>query len=969
MTDRVVTFRNGTLPTGGVSPGDLAAEAAAREAADDAEVTAREAAENLGSILRLTGSTGTAQEVTATVGTAQLHIGMEIGQRMQARWLENNTGPGAKLIVSRDGVETECTIKRRNGADLAANDLLGSARYDFVVHSVDPYVVRVVGAVAKDDINGLPEALDDAFQDAAEAMNAAMDAQDTADSAVAAASAAQTAADDAQATADAALQDAAEATNDLIDLEALLDDGAKLPATKLLGIVRSGENPATVLAAYGAVQPYVWFERLDGSYRIWGAVADGAPGSTQYGTRWYAPRAVLSDDIAAQIAARLIAANNLSDLADKALARENLSVYSRASVDLLLTDKASATAFQQFVTRVLGALTGLAYRVVPYTVSPYDGAIKIAADEISYPQLWVTTPDDLAALVPGDEGPFLVSGAILTFPTKDDPLGTTRTYFVDMAASPRVVTSEVGIAVNYSKDRLILGVAHRGWYVDMANLPVTWALLPTESDPVIMFDRATLRTEALQLAVAALPVPDDVVGGPAWVTAAAGPIQIGGPMRSQTVVLQAAGVKADCSHMTVASDAVLNFVAGGTVFAGHGRTFAGQAGMHTATVPAGGLVRVTRISANATFGTVIEPLGGTVLSYAGGAEPVHDVSIALGGQSQLSLGYYRGLPGSFAHAVRDAGWMATPLDVDAHWINGATGGSSMLVTPNNWWTVGNTEGPALTAWKAAVTAADAAGQPVPECVIWMQGEADAWVVQQGTYSSTVYKDAIKSVWSAMRSHLTSLGASDPQFLVVQLGAWDFEGDDYPTGASAVRWAYQRAIDEVAYAHFAADSYDIPRPWGDVHLGGMGHYHLAHRLARAYANVIEGQANSLGPQITGATWRSATDFRAAVVGLPSGLHLPPGDMGDVASGPYPWGFQILSGANMTVEVPIIRGILDRVSRTVTLETNTNLSGCRVAFPAGFATDQRAGHLIRDEQAHGRLMGLPLRSGMSAALIAP
>lgn len=51
MTDRVVTFRNGTLPTGGVSPGDLAAEAAAREAADDAlaaDIAAEESAREAG---------------------------------------------------------------------------------------------------------------------------------------------------------------------------------------------------------------------------------------------------------------------------------------------------------------------------------------------------------------------------------------------------------------------------------------------------------------------------------------------------------------------------------------------------------------------------------------------------------------------------------------------------------------------------------------------------------------------------------------------------------------------------------------------------------------------------------------------------------------------------------------------------------------------------------------------------------
>lgn len=284
------------------------------------EITARHAAENLGSILRLTGSTGTAQAVTALVDAAQYHVGLEIGQRVQFRWLENNTGPGAKLIVSRDGVETECTIKRRDGSDVAAGDLSGSTRIDAVVHATGPHVLRLTGATAIADINGLSGAL----------------------------GALVAAAAGAQSTADAAMQDAGEVANDLIDLEASLDDAAHLPSTKLIAIVRSGENPATVLAAYGAVQPYVWWQRVSGGYQLWGSVADGAEGATQYGSRWYEPRCLLPDGPVAPLASPAFTGNPTAP--DPAPGVETAQIATARSVAEGLRDAALTTDALSYTT-------------------------------------------------------------------------------------------------------------------------------------------------------------------------------------------------------------------------------------------------------------------------------------------------------------------------------------------------------------------------------------------------------------------------------------------------------------------------------------------------------------------------------------------------------------------------------------------------------------------------------------------
>lgn len=116
-----------------------------------AEAAAREAAENLGSIIRMTGATGTANAVTATVDTAQAHITQGAGQRVQVFWPTTNTGP-----ATLNGF----AVKRKDGSDVAAGDLLGGARQDLIVQSVSPIVYRLMGAVAMGDINGLPVRID-----------------------------------------------------------------------------------------------------------------------------------------------------------------------------------------------------------------------------------------------------------------------------------------------------------------------------------------------------------------------------------------------------------------------------------------------------------------------------------------------------------------------------------------------------------------------------------------------------------------------------------------------------------------------------------------------------------------------------------------------------------------------------------------------------------------------------------------
>lgn len=248
MTDRVVTFRNGTLPTGGVSPGDLAAEAAARGAGDaglqaqindkasasalSAESSARTNADaalldlaSAGDQVRLSYVSGDSDDAVYEVVAAQAALTLGAGQLIQFAWPGGNTGAGPTLTIGA----AEYTLLAADGGDLAAADLRAGS-YVGRIHSGT--VIRVLNLTRVADVPGLGAKIGalDAFdlanqQDVAEALNDALDAQSAAAvadakavTALTAASVADSKAVAAQATADDAVQDAAEALNEAMDV-------------------------------------------------------------------------------------------------------------------------------------------------------------------------------------------------------------------------------------------------------------------------------------------------------------------------------------------------------------------------------------------------------------------------------------------------------------------------------------------------------------------------------------------------------------------------------------------------------------------------------------------------------------------------------------------------------------------------------------------------------------------------------
>ncbi|HBU15725.1 MAG TPA: hypothetical protein DEF16_13700, partial [Gemmobacter sp.] len=121
--------RYADLPQTSLTTAQLAAKA--DTAALTAEVSAREAAEASGLVLRLVSATGTAQAVSAEIPAALAHIPLAARQLVAVVWPESNTGADPVLTIG--GVAR--TVRSRTGAALAAGDLQGGSYYTMHVHS------------------------------------------------------------------------------------------------------------------------------------------------------------------------------------------------------------------------------------------------------------------------------------------------------------------------------------------------------------------------------------------------------------------------------------------------------------------------------------------------------------------------------------------------------------------------------------------------------------------------------------------------------------------------------------------------------------------------------------------------------------------------------------------------------------------------------------------------------------------
>ncbi|MBT0778068.1 hypothetical protein [Paracoccus sp. pheM1] len=359
---------------------------------------------------------------------------------------------------------------------------------------------------------------------------------------------------------------------------------------------------------------------------------------------------------------------------------------------------------------------------------------------------------------------------------------------------------------------------------------------------------------------------------------------------------------------------------------------------------------------------VHQALVGSVLEST--TAPIRARSIAFGGQSHIQGGFRQGVVAGLLDGLANTqwrpgnNWMPTPVYWTPHCINGATGEtaiSSASKPPGSssyWWhRVDQTDGPALTTWKTRISDAVTAGQPVPEDVIWAQGEGDTESTANGTLSLADLWTDMSALFAEMRAFLIGVGATDPQFYIGMLGRG--EGTALKAkaqGYTAVRQIYLRLIAETAWIHYACELYDLPGAFNDIHYGFLGHYTHGYRYSRAIANVREGQNNSLGPQVTSATLEDGgRSVRLTISG--TDLRMP--------SNPAPPWIIPAGGDAQSAPVAVTRVRVDGTDLLVTAAQD--LTGCRVIYPSGAVPNPRGDSIVYDlAHSHVQMPGLPLRS---------
>lgn len=435
---------------------------------------------------------------------------------------------------------------------------------------------------------------------------------------------------------------------------------------------------------------------------------------------------------------------------------------------------------------------------------------------------------------------------------------------------------------------------------------------------------------------------------------------IGHPCQGKNYASGAAGAGVDVGYLP--PNGVVNiellhdgaYIRSDLGFAGPGaNTITRTAGVYT-------LVRCFRIGQKICYQVLV----GSVTTSA--TTPIRSRSLAFGGQSHIAGGFRQGLAAGVLDGLANArwtpgdNWMPTPIHWTPHCINGATGATaiSSVSQPACWWlTNTQTDGPALTTWKSAISAAISAGQPVPEDVIWAQGEGDTWSLSTGALTLDTHYGDLGALFAEMRSWLMAQGAVDPQFYIGILGRGEYEGLQARwQGYTAVRQNYLRLIADRAYVHYACELHDLPGVLGDIHLGFLGHYTHGYRYSRAIANVRGGQSNSLGPVIASATLETDTRrVRLAISGTT--LRMP---SNPAAPAIFPAG-----GNAQSTPVTVTSVEVDGTDLIVTADQD--LTGCRVLYPAGTIRNPRGDSLVYDlAQSHVKMPGLPLRSYLSDPL---
>lgn len=318
------------------------------------------------------------------------------------------------------------------------------------------------------------------------------------------------------------------------------------------------------------------------------------------------------------------------------------------------------------------------------------------------------------------------------------------------------------------------------------------------------------------------------------------------PMQQTTLVESSVdSPKVDLGDMTVSTSATC-FVEDGqtwTFYAGDSTTFFGTTS-NTSTVTGPTIVSILKGDSNTYISS------GTFST----ATPTRLETIAVSGQSNAKLWQQYGGVGGLEQGIRATDFMTIrststnnrvlTMDPDFKFVQGATGSTSVLKSSrsdptDDLFHVNDdstlTDGPALTTWKTAQSDAVALGYAPAELIIHNQREGEGGAMQQGTNTVAEVQAGIEYIFEEERDHLISLGATNPQIIVVMGGTWDFYVPQR-TGMSRIDEAYLKAIDNLSYVHKGPEAYDLWMAWRDVHFNEKSYHAIGRRLAQTLYNL-------------------------------------------------------------------------------------------------------------------------------------
>lgn len=254
---------------------------------------------------------------------------------------------------------------------------------------------------------------------------------------------------------------------------------------------------------------------------------------------------------------------------------------------------------------------------------------------------------------------------------------------------------------------------------------------------------------------------------------------------------------------------------------------------------------------------VFQAIEGTATQESDAADsiPAADISFATGGQSLAErfldgggmYGFQRGMRYFF-----QSNPAALPYP-SVYPIQGAVGASGLVPvsagTGGYWWEPGVGPGPLALAWRDAVSAAVAAGQPQPSFIYWVFGNNDAgFMGTDPTLTVNLYRYYYEQLFQWMRDRADV--PDDCPIILTPLGPKENAIAGNGNMVSAVRWVEDWLIDNVANCYRGPEIYDLPRPFFDVHLATDGQILQGFRLAGVVDNVLNGATNTNGPFVAG-----------------------------------------------------------------------------------------------------------------------